>query len=310
MRPDLPVSRGRRPVINVSWDGAVAYAEWLSGQTGKEYRLPTESEWEYAARAATMSVTVRRSHRRGIGGQALSAGRRSVQPGQRERGSAAETHDVGQSHRGPGSVVWPAQRCSRLTGNHSRPAEPAAVLAADDPKCSQRRVRASREGLPRRSEPARHRERRSCRRERRLQRRRVARTNITHAAGQVAPRLGQTVRLPASRSARVRGAAAGGCRRRAPFLLVASPSRGLTGPGRPRRPAATAPATVHLGRTRVMRAVGCGRLPPGATPVRRRSRTPACRAHRIGVPCGQSGRLVHSSRRRACWQESINSPWP
>jgi formylglycine-generating enzyme required for sulfatase activity len=36
--------RGRRPVINVSWEDAVAYAEWLSQQTGKRYRLPTEAE--------------------------------------------------------------------------------------------------------------------------------------------------------------------------------------------------------------------------------------------------------------------------
>ena len=43
--------RGRRPVINVSWAEAKAYAEWLSKQTSKRYRLPTESEWEYAARS-------------------------------------------------------------------------------------------------------------------------------------------------------------------------------------------------------------------------------------------------------------------
>jgi len=42
---DEGFGRGRQPVIRVSWNDAVAYAEWLSGQTGKRYRLPTEAEW-------------------------------------------------------------------------------------------------------------------------------------------------------------------------------------------------------------------------------------------------------------------------
>jgi len=39
------------PVIHVSWNDAVSYCEWLSRKMGKTYRLPTESEWEYAARS-------------------------------------------------------------------------------------------------------------------------------------------------------------------------------------------------------------------------------------------------------------------
>lgn len=73
------VQTDQHPVVCVSWLDAQAYADWLSRKTGKRYRLPKESEWEYAARAGTSTAYPWKEEPQGLCGRANAADAALVQ---------------------------------------------------------------------------------------------------------------------------------------------------------------------------------------------------------------------------------------
>jgi formylglycine-generating enzyme required for sulfatase activity len=123
-------------VIYVSWEDAVAYAQWLSEQTGKRYRLPTEAEWEYAARAGTRTPWSFGDDKGELGNSAWYSAN-----------SGAQTHPVGEKAPNPWGLhdvhgnVWEWVR-DCWHGSYARaPTDGSAWEEADGGDCGRRVLR-------------------------------------------------------------------------------------------------------------------------------------------------------------------------
>ena len=109
---DRDWGRGKRPVIHVSWDDAQSFIDWLNSKTGGGYRLPTEAEWEYAARAGSTTeyswgndIGSNRANCNGCGG--LFAGAKKTAPVGSYSANAWGLHDM------HGNVAEWVQDCSK-----------------------------------------------------------------------------------------------------------------------------------------------------------------------------------------------------
>ena len=130
--------RGRRPVINVSWDEAQAYAEWLSKSTGKKYRLPTEAEWEYAARSGAKQETwAGTSKNDELGNYAVygaNSGNKTAEVGSKQPNTFG-LHDLS------GNVCEWVEDCWHKSYDNAPPTDGSAWLAAASGECGRRVVR-------------------------------------------------------------------------------------------------------------------------------------------------------------------------
>lgn len=95
------------PVACVSWDDANAYIKWLSAQSGKAYRLPSESEWEYAATAGSSEKTLSAANPAAVCRLANLSDR---------RGKAALTRDLGIPDNGRGATCDDMAEYSTVVG--------------------------------------------------------------------------------------------------------------------------------------------------------------------------------------------------
>ena len=123
--------RGKRPVINVSWEDAKAYVKWLSMQTGKSYRLPTESEWEYVARSgAKQEVWAGTSSEEELKKYAVYRGDRTEPVGSK-RPNSLQLHDLSGN-------VWEWVEDCWHENYKEGPINGVAWLETNDGNCDQR----------------------------------------------------------------------------------------------------------------------------------------------------------------------------
>ena len=94
--PDYGWGRENRPVISVSWEEAKSYVAWLIRTTGKDYRLLSEAEWEYAARAGSQTLFSFGDHYDALGDHAWFGENsdRKTQPVARKKPNAFGLHDM------------------------------------------------------------------------------------------------------------------------------------------------------------------------------------------------------------------------
>ncbi|MDH5626571.1 MAG: formylglycine-generating enzyme family protein, partial [Nitrospira sp.] len=129
--------RGRRPAINVSWEDAKSYAQWLSQETGQRYRLPSEAEWEYAARSGTKQETwAGTSKESDLDQYAVSlqnSGNRTAEVGTKAPNDF-RIHDLS------GNVWEWVEDCAHTTYERA-PSDGSVWLEADEGVCNQRVLR-------------------------------------------------------------------------------------------------------------------------------------------------------------------------
>ncbi|MBS0151886.1 MAG: SUMF1/EgtB/PvdO family nonheme iron enzyme [Nitrospira sp.] len=126
--------RNKRPVINVSWQDAKDYAAWLSQKTGTRYRLPSESEWEYAARSgAKQEDWAGTSNEAELGEYAVFSNDRTAEVGTK-KANGFRLHDLS------GNVWEWVEDCWHETYQQA-PANGSAWMEANNGNCGRRVLR-------------------------------------------------------------------------------------------------------------------------------------------------------------------------
>jgi formylglycine-generating enzyme required for sulfatase activity/tRNA A-37 threonylcarbamoyl transferase component Bud32 len=140
-------SKRERPVVSVSWMDATAYAKWLSAQTGKSYRLPSEAEWEYAARAGSPTELPFST------GTCISLAQANFDPEERYAGCSRKgkpwqrTREVGSYAQNPFKLydmhgnVWEWVQDCYHNSYDSAPDDGSAWLTPSDGDCTRRVLR-------------------------------------------------------------------------------------------------------------------------------------------------------------------------